>query len=152
MTGPAMRPRIAQTYSPPLLVMALRVTVPSCPPATNAGTSYVRVSLNEATKIDGGVMWIPLEYLPLIGIVIAASMCIAALWYARSSNSGNMFMRAGWTGDNGQLPSSGVLDPDAVSALTDAYENACAALGLVGHSDLRTRDHREDDHPACEAR
>jgi hypothetical protein len=33
---------------------------------------------------------------------------------------------------------SGVFDPDAVSALTDAYENACAALGLVGHSDLLT--------------
>jgi hypothetical protein len=27
------------------------------------------------------------------------------------------------------------FDPDAVIALTDAYEHACAALGLVGHSD-----------------
>ena len=30
---------------------------------------------------------------------------------------------------------SGVFDPDAVSALADAYEHACAALGLVDYSD-----------------
>jgi hypothetical protein len=31
-------------------------------------------------------------------------------------------------------PSRGAFDPDAISALADAYQHACAALDLVGHS------------------
>ena len=34
--------------------------------------------------------------------------------------------------------SSGVFDPDAVSALADAYEHACAALALADRTDALT--------------
>ena len=30
---------------------------------------------------------------------------------------------------------SGVFDPDAISALADAYEHACAALAIAGRTD-----------------
>jgi len=36
------------------------------------------------------------------------------------------------------ISSSGLFDPDAVIALTDAYAHACAALGLADRSDPLT--------------
>jgi hypothetical protein len=36
------------------------------------------------------------------------------------------------------LLNSGAFDPDAVKALTSAYEYACAALGLVDRTDALT--------------
>jgi hypothetical protein len=36
------------------------------------------------------------------------------------------------------VSSSGVFNPDAVVALTDAYEHACAALGLADRLDPLT--------------
>ena len=41
-------------------------------------------------------------------------------------------------GATASYPSSGVFDPDAVIALTDAYAHACAALGLADRSDPLT--------------
>jgi hypothetical protein len=35
-----------------------------------------------------------------------------------------------------RMLSGGAFDPDAVKAMTTAYESACAALNLVGRNDL----------------
>jgi hypothetical protein len=49
------------------------------------------------------------------------------------------------------ISGSGVFDSDAVIALTDAYQHACAALGLVGRSGERAKSGELDPVRLCEA-
>jgi hypothetical protein len=64
-------------------------------------------------------------------------MVSMTLW---SSNGVNMFRRADGQATMHSYPisSSSLFDPDAVVALTDAYEHACAALGLADRLDPLT--------------